>query len=341
MALLHIDSFDHLATADLEKKYESAVGALSVGAVGRYNTNGLQVSGSAASAQYLWLQTPLVTTLIVGFAFKYSALTTNAPILTFHCVPTQAHVYIDILSSTKQLRARNSNVFSPTVFGVGDTVLAPNKWYFIEVKTFVNSSGSINIRIDEVDETWSSGTGTGNTINGNFPSITHCRFGCDTSLSGSVNGTMFFDDIYVCDTSGGSHNNFLGDHHVIALKPTGAGNSNDWSDDYEEVDDATPDDDSTYSEANTGKQLYTFEDLPTSGMSGVSALQISAYARKTATGDKKINSVARLSSTETDSAVVGLQESYRYFSDIRTTKPGGGSWDASDVDSAEFGLEVA
>jgi hypothetical protein len=64
------------------------------------------------------------------------------------------------------------------------------------------------------------------------------------------------------------------------------------------------------------------------------------YAAKTNAGVRSIASVARLSGTEVDSSDKALSVSYAYLPDIRETKPGGGAWSISDVNSAEFGVKV-
>lgn len=164
------------------------------------------------------------------------------------------------------------------------------------------------------------------------------------------NGEERWDDLYVCDGTGGAPSNtFLGDIRVETLYPNGNGNSSvlvgsdgNSVDNYLLVDEASvPDDDTTYVESSTvgDKDTYAMTNLtPTTGT--VYGVQPIPWARKTDAGTRSIVSVARLSGTEVDSSDKVLTTSYAYYRDIRETKPGGGSWSITDVNNAEFGVKV-
>ena len=165
---------------------------------------------------------------------------------------------------------------------------------------------------------------------------------------GSAGGDIVMDDIYVCDDTGGTNNDFLGDIRVEALLPNGNGNSSQFdgsdgntTDNYLLVDDATPNDDTDYVESpdSGDKDTYAYGNLASSTGS-VYGVQICPYARKTESGIRNLKTVARLSGTETDGPERPVGDSYAYMPDIRETKPGGGAWSISDVNSAEFGQKV-
>jgi hypothetical protein len=128
------------------------------------------------------------------------------------------------------------------------------------------------------------------------------------------------------------------------LEPDADGNYTGWtasggSDHYLDIDESPKDDDTTYVSAAAAatRDSYTVEDTSDSDGQVIEAVVPVAYA-KHADGTETLTPSLRLSSTDDDGDPWTLTTSYaRYFQEF-ATKPGGGSWSSSDVDSTELGL---
>lgn len=190
--------------------------------------------------------------------------------------------------------------------------------------------------------TYSGNTGTG---------ITGAYISGDNSAGGWSN-YAYFDDFYVDDT--------VGESDVAPASPrfpfllaNAAGTHTNWtpsaSTNISNVDDSgAPDDDSTYNYATaaTVKDSFNLTDT-TPGVTvpsgySIAAVIPAAWARKTDSGvASTLQLGTRLSTNESIGSAQTLLTSYGPTMERQTTKPGGGSWTESDIDSAEIILQSA
>ena len=339
MALRYMDSFDHYATADIDKKYDFTSNSPPIDtSLFRFGTGSLGAMGTGASPEQLTKIIDSQPTWIVGFAFYQNGMSTT-PFFKFVDGATQ-HVYLGMNASGKM------EVYGPgaVLLGASTTLLTINVWWYIEFKVTIADAGSWDLRINGTSET----SGSGDTRNGANASADRFIIG----MNGSLSGSFHMDDFYVLDGTGSAPtNDFLGDCRVEALRPNGNGNSSQFTgsdgnstDNYLLVDenDPGPNDDTDYVESPTvgDKDTYAMANLVTTAGT-VYGVQAVPFAKKTDAGVREFVSVARLSATETDSVAKVPSTLYRYYSDIRETKPGGGAWTISDVNSAEFGVKVS
>ena len=329
MALVYADSFDHYATANAAAKGWDT-GSGTIGATGRFGTNGLLTTTNlrrTLPANY--------TTFVCGAAVQVPQ--TGDGLLFTLIDAAAAQVEVRLNAAGKLYVTRSGTALGSP----GTAVLTINQFYFIEFKfTIDNSAGVAIVRVNGVVDINLSSQDTQSTANAYIN-----QFRIDSHVN-----SVTVDDLYILDTTGGAPtNDFLGDVRVEATFPSGNGNSSqlvgqdaDSTDNYLNVDETTPDGDTTYNESSTvnDKDTYAFGDL-TSTTGTVYGVQICPYARKTDAGVRSIKSVARLSGTETDSADKTLNSTYAYLTDIRETKPGGGAWSITDVNNAEFGVKVS
>jgi len=211
---------------------------------------------------------------------------------------------------------------------------------YIEVKVTINdSTGVAQVRLGEATEI---NLTSQDTRNGGNASVDLVRFYQTTNPS-------YVDDVVVMDSSGSAMNDLIGDIKVECLLPNGNGNSSQLAgsdgnstDNYALVDEVPANADTDYVQSATvgQKDTYTYGNLATTAGT-VHGVQVATYARKTDAGTRKIASVARLSTTEEDSAEFILSTSYQVLTDVRPTKPGGGAWTIADVNNAEFGVKVS
>ena len=336
MALRFLDSFDHYATADIAKKWDTVAGTQNISlSHGRWGTFGARIFSNGVT---LTKNLDSQQTWIIGGAIVLPAINTAGVI--FGVMDTgsfQCELRTD--GAGRLLITRNGT----TILGPGTTFLIAGVSYYLEFKvTIANSpNGVAEAKIDGVTEISSSTLDTQNTANATANQI---RLG-----PGAGGGFDYYlDDFYVCDGTGGVNDDFLGDTRVQTIFPDANGNSSQLvgsdgnsTDNYLLVDETTPNT-ADYVESSTvgDKDTYNYGSLtPTTG--AVYGVQILPYAAKTDAGVRSIQAIARHSATEEDTgADMVLSTTVRYFMDVRDTKPGGGSWSISDVNAAEFGVKV-
>ena len=340
MALRLMDSFDHYTgqgdrltkwTADI-----NASGNVEAG-TGRFGSCWPNQNNSRS----MYKQFDAQATWIIGAAIRVDTFTGVGDIPLFVFLDGGSRqVYVRIQANTGKLQVIRE---ASNSLGVGSFIFSTNVWYFIEFKaTINNTTGIAVVRVNGVTDINLSSQDTQATANATADQV---------ALNGGAIGTTGanprYDDVYICDGTGSD--DFRGDHRIEALFPNGNGTTSQLvgqdansTDNYLNVDETAPDGDTTYNESSTvnDKDTYAYTNL-TPGAGAIAAIQILPYARKTDAGVRSIKTVARHSGTEVDSADFTLATTYEYHEDIRTTKPGGGSWSVSDINAAEFGVKVS
>lgn len=346
MALRFCDSVSHYAAANITQKWtgEGLTGppTLTIG-TGRLAGGSIHYAfGGTSGSRWAFMTLDNQQTWIIGHAFKCDTLPAGARVI---------NGLRDAGTNQVDVRINNDGTLSVTrngtVLATGTTALSAATWYYIEFKCKIDPTvGTYEVRLNGSGSAEISGSGanTRNTANStaNQPFV--------GSQNAGTNWAADWCDIYFCDTTGSTNNDFLGDVRVEALFPNGNGNSSQFTgsdgnstDNYLLVDESTPNDDTDYVEDSTvtDKDTYAYTNpTPTTGT--VYGVQTVPYARKTDAGTRSIRELARLSATEIDNgADITLSTSYLYYPKVFETKPGGGAWTLSDVSSAEFGYKVA
>jgi hypothetical protein len=332
-----MDGFDHYnpGSSGILQKWTAQSNVISV-VGGRFGGQAVS-TGSRSFTKGLGVT---MTDTVVGFAAQFPA-GVSGPFMRFRNGGTiQTNLHYD--SSIPRIIAQRNG----TSLAFGTRPVNPGVWYYIEFRSLFNdTTGIVQVKIDGIMDINASGLDTNNAA-GNLANEIH--FGDP----GASNITVFIDDLYWLDSTGGAPlNTFLGDVKVESLYPNGDGASSGLAGsdgnsllNYQLVDENPPNGDTDYVESqNVGdKDTYTYGDLAvTSGT--VYAVQILPYARKTDAGSRQIVTVARDSGgTEVDSAAITLPTSYTYVAqDIRTTQPNGSPWDIGAVNGAQFGVKIA
>lgn len=337
MALRFIDSFDHYASADIGQKYSSSASSPTITTAGRRGTSSLRFLSTPASvtrvlaAQDTW---------IVGFAFRVAGLGSgDVAFLTFQDAGTNQ---VDIrLRADGTLRATRNG----TALATSSNSLSAATTYYIETKVVINNStGSVEVRVNGSSSGWINITGqdTQNTGNATVNGIT---------LSGaSSGGVADIDDLYICDGSGSTNNDFLGDVRVDCYLPNGNGNSSQLTgsdgnntDNYQLVDEASQNGDSDYvqSATVTDKDTYAFADMAHTP-ANLYGTQLNVIAKKDDSGTRSICTVCRSDGTDYDGDTQALGTSYVDYRQIREVDPAtSSSWTRTNLNNAEFGVKVA
>ena len=342
MALVFMDSCEPYT--NLLQKYNSVSRAgwwLAVaGGQGRFGGSGIVFSGDwdlQSNLQKIGL--PASSTYIFGSAFLWSQATQDRPIIyLMESGTTHVSLYLD-----------NSGLFyvknaAEGVLATASVLVPASQFVYIEFKVLVHSSaGTVELRIN--GSTVASATGL-NTRNGGSGVINGFQlgYGPNTANGHAFHGT--FDDIYLCTGDGGINDDFRGDCKVECLFPTGAGAETQWTPstgaNWENVDDATPDGDTTYNASNTVGQTDTYTMAGLTSASGlIYGVQKMEYARKDNAGTRSIAPVLRISGTDHVGVSSSLGASYGYVREIEEVSPASGvAFTIAEVNAMEVGVQV-
>lgn len=225
---------------------------------------GRKVGAAAAQATNFTLITnplvdPIENTWILGFGYFGSGTIATG-------------IGIRDAASVNQLVLQFAAGTTPNSFTIavkrGSTTLATsaelqaNRWHFFEFKATIRTAtnGSYELKDDGVTILSAASVNTADT-GADGASVFAFDWG------GGV-GTRF-DDIYICDDTGGVHDDFLGDKAIIGALPNAEGATNDWlpstgTDNSALVDDPSlTEDDTDYVSSNTDGDvdLYEFGNL--------------------------------------------------------------------------------
>lgn len=340
MALLFLDSFDgYDSAAHHLRKWSSSRGSSYTQGTGRFS-NGWN-GGTRWSKKDFAI---FGDTMILGAAMDLSASTFPNDDTIWQVYDNgTVQVCLTWNIATRLFQFRRGTRTGTAIGSSFAFVPAFGQFYYIEAKFVVNNTtGSVELRINGSTVISNTGLDTQNTAN---------AF-ANQFLIGSTQDSFTmptYDDLYCCDGTGSAPgNDFLGDIRVQYRSPNGNGNSSvllgsdgNSTDNYLLVDEAPVNDDTDYVGSATpgDKDTYTYQDL-SSASGTVYGVQILPTARKDDAGARSIKTIARLSGTEEDGPEKALGTSYELLPDVRETKPGGGAWSISDVNSAEFGVKV-
>lgn len=350
MALLLYDGFD--CYADREEVVEGGWApednnsSMST-ALGKFSGGCLLVGGTISRQGWMVniAQRALDDTLIVGWYFRCGTLPSGAgdTIMEFSAPGTTSTELGELfLSNTGTLRVEGGN--GAYTGSESSTVIAVDTWYYIEFKmTFgsTNVNGSFELRVDGT--TIDSDTGI-DTFVSTSSLVQRVIFNSGTSQDTRI------DDVVIMDDTGGKFDNFQGELYIETLDVDADGGTVDWtrntgSNDWEMVDDATSDDDTTYVDANTAALETRFGiPVPTITADTVKALQIRGRLRKSNVGTKTVRGLMNVNggSEEVTFDTIGLTSDYCWLRlGIRDTNDTGGTpWDTTEVGNTEIGVEI-
>jgi len=231
-----------------------------------------------------------------------------------------------------------------TVLATGTTPLVLNGWNYLELSaTIHDTAGAYAVRINGAPEaaltvtgvdTRNGGTGVWDRIN----------------LGNGANGQTYFDDFYVCDTSGAApRNTFLGPVKIETLLPqtdavaagSNAGLTPSTGTDHGAlVDEPAPNTSDYNSSPTVGlKDTYNYPPLALSGP--ILGIQTNLYVSKSDAVVRQVCAVVRAGGTDYDGANVSPSTTFGYFSEVRAQNPNTGvDWTAADIAALQAGMKV-
>jgi hypothetical protein len=278
-----------------------------------------------------------LTTIVIGSAVKFTDLNSTRAFLTLYD-NSSIQVYLLISSNgTISVYRYNGNLLASSSAGV----IQSDTWQYIEFKTTIdNSSGIAIVKVNGVEVINESSLDTQYSASANVNMV---------QLLNNAGGSTYFDDFYICDTSGTKNNDFLGDINITTLYPNADGTYSQFtpssgSDHYALVDEAQlTDDDADYTESATAgnKETFTFETF--TGTTTILAVQSCMAVKNTDAGTLNVQPVliSGASPTETDGSNYLLSSTTKCMMTIYEKEPiDDVDWTASKVNAAEFGLRI-
>lgn len=232
---------------------------------------------------------------------------------------------------------RNSD--SVTLGTSAASVLSTASWSYIEVRVKLSATvGEVEVRVNGNSTPVLNLSGV-NTAGG-ASSYTVL------SLMSSNPFTNYFDDLYVCDTTGTVNNTFLGPISVYTLRPSGDAsvqyNPTGAASNWDCVNDDFPDNDTTYvSTSTTGAiDYYQLDNLPISPTS-IPGVIVQGRTKMSDPGARSLKLRAKVSATSAAGAAKTLtQGNYTTDFSVFEKQPDGTSaWDTTSVNSLEAGYE--
>jgi len=338
MALLFMEGFENYSTVTElyqdPRFFSDFNGGDPVFESGRVSGQSLRFDNDGESVG-CYLPQDSTATIYGGFGFKY-VQTNIVQIISFSDSSNGEIFDIEFVVSgpTVTLAIKNgATTLAET------SPLSASTWYHIGFKVLMSDTvGTAAIYVDGVLD--DSNTGLDTSANG---STAVNRF----AFHGGVNHDINFDDVYIGDDSGSDMTDIVGDLFIEQLVPDGVGSSTQFTpsvgSNYQNVDDTTPDDDTTYNESSTSghKDLFTAANL-SQPVNTVYAVQISSKFNKQQAGTRTFRNKVLSNVTEGNGATVGMRyQSYSYKTDLFENDPDTSSaWTESGVNAMEVGYEV-
>ena len=338
MALLFMDGFDHYSFNEITHKWTARESSSVYGndiklTSGRRGGGALLVGSSGG----LYKSVPARATFILGVAIYPVTMPSTGggqPLFELRDGSTQ-QLYVFIDTAAKLRVYRGGGVLLAT----SDDPLPIATWSYVEFKaTIDNTVGVYELRVNGLPWLSASGVDTQNSAN------SFANYAC-LGISGANDANVYYDDYYLCDTSGAANNDFLGDVRIDVLAPNGPGTYQDWepstgTDHAALVDETSPNTTDYLTGTSPGaKETLTLGDLPAQG--SVVAVQVCNYLAKTDAGSAKARNLIRSGTTDAYGPEAALSTSYVYNRSVHETDPAtGAAWSTAAVNALEVGVEV-
>lgn len=338
MALVLIEGFDHFTTVAqaAAKGWSDANNAY--GATGRINGLAALVGGVSGGVGDIRKSLPAgggYSELYFGVAINLSTFGTGAG--TFFFRVKTVGLGSDVLFLYVN-PAGNLALYTPAsvLIATGTQVMTTGAWQYIEFHVLVNgAASSVAAQVNGTPDIPPTTCNLGSSVMGGIQ-----PWNANTVIS------QYYDDIYVCDTTGPNNKNFLGDVHVQTLMPDADGFYTQWTPltgtaHYAMVDEIPPDGDTSYNYDSTvgDKDTYEFPSLAILAGS-VYGIQVNLWARKDDAALRQIGALLHFPGpNDFTGSTNTLTTSYQDFTYIWNQNPNtSANWNISDINTIQAGV---
>ncbi len=312
--------FDYAGGASAVSTPTPLVGAYCYQIIGGYDVSGMKVLGN-------------LTEFYFRVRYRWSGGSVGRITFSNSIYPM---LVLDADFFRSRLNITNGSVTGSTSGGS----LRVNQWYLIEVYFKLDAvAGAIQVKIDGVSEY----SYAGNTRQ-SYPASVQDVYGY---AAGSV---MYWDDLALNDTSGGSDNSWCGDGYVECLIPDGNGDRSDLLgsdgnkvDNYLQVDEVPSDGDTTYNESSTAGEydLYALGAFDGTNKT-IRRMFVDARARSTGAVGDQCKLIVKTGGSIYKSSAINLGSNYnrQVGTDYLVNPNTGIAWTDADLDALQVGMEV-
>lgn len=289
------------------------------------------------------LASSYVTLIVGGRCYVPSGFTNNQTVFgVFDGATAQAELRVD--ATGHLFIARNGTL----VGSASSNALVSNSgWHYIELIITIGPAsagtpnGSAEVWVDNVQWLVLSGVNTKNSSN---QSVNKVRFGATS------NGTSYWKDIYIVETTGGVITTRRGDRQVQVIYPNAAGVNQQFSNtggvsqtasvqDGRSHSGTWPDGDTSYISDSVSPHISDFaHDALSAG--SIDAVVHASYLRSDV-GTAGIVQVALSGAAMRSAPALAIGNTYNYFFDVMEIDPNtGAAWTVANFNSATFGVLI-
>lgn len=343
MALLLIEGFNHCVTADLAKKWTAVGTSQTINASGRRSGNAMRIA-SPSGTHYVLKTLAATASWVSGFAFSIAVFPSGA--IALHGVRDAGTTQCDVRLNTDGTLSVTRNGTAVTG-GTSTNAISTSTFYYIEFKVTIAdsiSAGSCKVKVNGVE--WIT-VATGQDLKATANATANQVFFGNPASAGSGGTNADWCDIYVCDQSGSTNNDFLGDCRVDTLYPTSDGNYSQFtpstgSSHFALVDETAPNTTDYNDGATVGdRDSYGMGNLTALTSQTIYGVQVNAAILKDDAGAKSASTFVRSNGTNGDGASAALGTSQVYVSQVYETNPDGSvAWTEASVNAMEAGVKV-
>lgn len=287
----------------------------------------------------------------VYIRFYYYVTTHPASGSLIHTISAGATTCCRIRGTGSGIRVMDT---SDTQVG-SDAAVSTGQWYRVEVRLTANgTSSTYELRLDGVSQVSSSSFASG----ASGAALTVTQFGS----GGALTHDYYLEDLAINSSGGSFQNSWPGEGKIVHLRPNAAGDNtglttgvSDNTNHYLNVDEVTPDDDTTYNQTSTASQIDDYN-LDASGIGAsdtVNVVQVGVRYRKVTSGTLVFNVRAKASSggtVEASSNISSIATTFQTNAEAAPRNhpltmydlPGGSTtaWTQADLDTAQIGVET-
>ena len=224
----------------------------------------------------------------------------------------------------------------------GHAAIGASTWHFYEIKLTLTTAttSTVEVRLDGVTVLTITGVATAAST-GDVTSLSIQGMGFGSAAS-------YWDDMYICNTSGSVANDFLGDCTVKVLVPTAAGDTTQWTpstgSNYTTVDEIPANSTDYVSDSTSGhRDLYNITDL-TGVIGAVYGVREKIFCQKMDAGLAGLKPVIKENSVVTvDTSASPPSGGYGgVFGSLKTVRPSdSAAWTVTDINNLQIGQEIA
>ena len=327
--MIFMDGFDYLATGSGGLKWD-----------GNYNTlvTGVYGNGKAINNMSSGITKTLGANFVTAFfGFHFNP---GSPIAagTLCAWLDGGTIQVDLrLDATGALFFTRNGTTIGSV-GASGTRLQANTWYWIEAKVTIDASAGVaEVKVNGSSVLAGSSLNSKNTSNAYFNQI---RVNTVTS-AGAI------DSFHFWDTTAGDVTTYMGETVIDTKLPNAVGSNSAWTanggtHNYDRVDEANQDGDTTYVSSATASQIdsYGFANL-TATAGTIRTVAVNTIDRDDDATPRVIEHFVKSSSATALGASISPSSGYKNHQSIFPTDPNTSSaWTVAGRNAAEFGVEL-